>query len=71
MKLDSRRIEVIDDKMAEILKAKTPTERLAIGLKMWHSTTVLLTSFIRSLNPGWDEDRIRKEVIRRISNGAI
>jgi len=71
MKLDNCRIEVIDDKMAEILRAKTPAERLTIGLRMWHSTTVLLTSFIRSLNPEWDEDTVRKEVIRRISNGAI
>ena len=71
MRLDNGQIEVVDDKMAEILRAKTPTERLTIGLRMWHSTTVLLTSFIRSLNPGWDEDKIRKEVIRRISNGAI
>ena len=31
--LDPRRIEVMDDVMAEILRRKTPTERLAIGSK--------------------------------------
>ncbi|MEW6027117.1 MAG: hypothetical protein AB1599_07480 [Planctomycetota bacterium] len=71
MELNESRIEVVDDKVAEILRAKTPVERVAIGLKMWHSTTILLTSFIRSLNPGGNEDMVRKEVIRRMSNGAV
>ncbi|MFH0889449.1 MAG: hypothetical protein V1871_09615 [Planctomycetota bacterium] len=71
MRLGSNQIEVIDDRMADVLKRKTPAERLNIGFGLWHSTTVLLTSFIKSLHPKWDEKMIQKEVVRRISNGAI
>ena len=32
-----RNIEVIDDAMAEVLRRKTPQERLAIAFNMWTS----------------------------------
>ncbi|MDI6733610.1 MAG: hypothetical protein QME51_03530 [Planctomycetota bacterium] len=71
MKIDTRRIEFLDDKMAEILRHKTPTERLAIAFKLWSSTTRLLASFIGSIHPDWDRQTVQKEVARRMSYGAV
>jgi hypothetical protein len=42
MSQDLRRIEVMDDIMAEILRRKTPAERLAIGFGLWRSAQKLL-----------------------------
>ena len=65
-----RNIEVMDDDMAEILKKKTPQERLEMAFGMWRSARKLLTSHLRSQHPGWDDKKIQSEVARRMSHGA-
>ncbi len=71
MRLDDGHIEVMDDVMTEIFKRKTPTERLRIAFGLWHSARVQMYNCIRSLHPEWDEKRVQREVVRRISHGAI
>lgn len=71
MRLDDGQIEVVDDVMAGILKKKAPAERLKIAFDMWHSARVQLFYFIKSLHREWDEEKIRKEVARRLSHGAV
>jgi len=63
-------LEVIDDVMCEILKQKSPLERLKIAFGLWSSARKQLFNYLRSLHPDWDEKRISSEVIRRISHGA-
>lgn len=70
-RLDDGQIEVVDDIVAEILKKKSPAERLKIGLGMWHSARVQLLSNIKSLHPAWDKEKIQREAARRLSHGAI
>jgi hypothetical protein len=55
--LDPRRIEVMDDVMAEILRRKTPTERLAIGFGLWRSAQKILRGQLASLHPEWEAKR--------------
>jgi hypothetical protein len=71
MHLDSRRIESVDEAMAEIYRRKTPAQRLQIAFGLWRSTKILLSNILRSLHPEWDEKRLQHEVARRISHGAI
>ncbi|SRR5579884_142377 len=40
--LDWRRIEIMDEAMAEVLRRKTPAERLQIGFGLWRSARKLL-----------------------------
>ena len=63
-------LEVVDDVMCEILKQKSPLERLKIAFGLWSSARKQLFNYLRSLHPDWDEKRISSEVIRRISHGA-
>lgn len=65
------RVEAVDPEMAEILRRKTPAERLAIAAGLWRSARVLLTSNLRSLHPDWDDVQLRREVVRRLSRGAV
>ncbi len=69
--LDPVRIEVMDDTMAEILRRKTPAERLAIGFGLWRSAQKLLRGQLASLHPEWDAQQLEREVARRLSHGAV
>jgi hypothetical protein len=64
-------IEVIDDDIAQILRAKTGAESLRIANDMYESARQMLSSFLRSENPEWDDARVQLEVVRRLSHGAI
>jgi len=69
MKNLERNIEIIDDKMAEVLRNKTPQERLAIAFNMWESAKKQIESHLITMHPEWTEKEIRREVIKRLSHG--
>jgi hypothetical protein len=71
MKLDPRRIEVVDDKMAEVLRSKTPAERLRIGFNMWISTRRMLLSHLSNSHPEWSREEVEREVARRLLHGSL
>lgn len=68
LRLDRGQIEVVDDEMAEVLRSKTPAERIAIGFRMWTSTHDMLMAHLRHTHPEWDLKRVELEVARRLSN---
>jgi len=67
---DPRRIEVMDDQMAEILRAKSGAERLRIAFGMWESTRRMLTSMLTADHSDWSQERIRSEVSRRLAHDS-
>lgn len=71
MVLDPRRIEVVDDAMADVLRRKTPAERIGIGFGLWRSAQRMLRSHLASAHPDWDEARLGREVARRLSHGVV
>jgi len=68
---DWRRIEVMDEAMAQVLRRKTPAERIAIGFGLWRSAQKILRGQLASLHPEWDARRLEREVVRRLSHGAV
>jgi hypothetical protein len=66
-----KNIETPDDRVVEILRSKTPAERLAIGLAMWSSARRMLLSVVSQEHPDWGEDRVAREVARRLSHGEV
>lgn len=66
----SFRIERMDPKVGEVLRAKTPAERLAIAHGMFRSAQRMLGSHLQAEHPEWDEARVEQEVARRISHGS-
>jgi hypothetical protein len=71
MRLDKGQIEVIDDVMAQILRNKTPAERIHIGFEMWRSAQKILFSHLRTANPHWSNEELNREVARRLSHGTL
>jgi len=71
MRLDKGQIEVMDDLMAEILRNKTPAERIHIGFEMWRSAQKILSSHLRAANPHWSNEQLNREVAHRLSHGTL
>lgn len=67
---DLTRIEVIDDRIAEILRSKTPGERLAMGFRAAAFARMIVESGVRHTNPAWDTARVNQEVLRRMQLGS-
>ncbi|HZX10414.1 MAG TPA: hypothetical protein VFG01_05645 [Acidobacteriota bacterium] len=68
--MKSFHIDIIDDIMVDIYKHKSPSERLTIAFGLWNSAKIQLFHNLRSLWPDWDEDKIKREIAKRISHGA-
>lgn len=71
LRLDRGQIEVVDDAMAEVLRYKTPAERIRIGFNMWISALNMLTTYLKKTHPEWDNEKLALEVARRLSHGTI
>lgn len=70
MRINERNIEVLDDLMVQVLKEKTPQQRLIIAFNMWSSAKNQLTHYLRSSHSDWDEKKIQQEVVKRLSHGV-
>ena len=71
MRLDFGQIEVLDEDVAAILRSKSEADRLTITFRMWSFAHQTVWNVLRSEHANWDEDRLRREVARRLSHGAI
>ena len=65
-----KKIELLDETVAEILRRKTPTERLAIGLEMNRTARLMIAASLRAYHPNWTEEQILAEVARRMLDGT-
>jgi hypothetical protein len=63
--------EVLNDAMAEILRRKTPGERLEIAFRLWKFAQGMVRESLRRDHPEWDEAEIQRQVAARMSHGAI
>ena len=70
MRLDRGQIEVVDDRMAEVFKRKTPAERIKIGFSLWTSAHNMLMAHLRTSHPDWSAEEVEREVARRLAGGA-
>ena len=71
--MDSRiqKMEIVDDRVAEILRSKTPAERLAIADGMWWFARRMIREIVAREHPDWSEAEINRQVARRMSHGAF
>jgi len=66
-----RNLEIIDDQVAEILRTKTVVERFATIDQFWRLAGQMIRARIAHEHPDWSEDRIQRELARRMSHGAV
>ena len=63
-------IELVDDRVMEIVRRKTPAERIAMILDANDAARSLDAAEIRHCHPDWDERRLQAEVARRMLGDA-
>jgi hypothetical protein len=68
--IDPRNIEVIEDDLAEILRQKTPAERIAMAADANETARIITAAGIRHCHPEWSEQQVQREVARRMLGEA-
>jgi hypothetical protein len=65
-----RRFEVIDDNFAQVLRSKTPLQRVQMIGAANRTARILATAGARFQHPEWTDEQIQAEVIRRVCGGT-
>lgn len=64
--LDWRRIEVPEDREVEILRRKTPAERVLMAMELTQFVRDRVLCHLREDNPEWSEEQVHAEWRRRM-----
>jgi len=70
LRLDQGQIEVVDVKVADILKKMSGPERLKMVWDAWIFFERRIRLFLKAAHPDWSEEMIQKEISRRIIHGS-
>ena len=68
--IDPRNIEVLDDRVAAILRQKTPAERIAMVGECNRTVRSVIAGRLKYEHPTWTEEQIQQEVARRMLGGS-
>lgn len=71
MGLDPRRIEVIDDRVAAILRAMPLIEKVRLAEAMVTFAREVLAAGARSRHPDWSSEQVEVEVARRVRGDPV
>jgi hypothetical protein len=63
-------VELLDPMVVEILRRKTPAERLALAFAAHRTMRLRMEGHLRTRHPDWDTPTVMREIARRISRGA-
>lgn len=69
-RLDAGQIEVVDDVMVNVLRDKTPAQKIEMISAANRTARTLMAAGIRQRHPIWDEEQIAAAVLRRLLGGA-
>jgi hypothetical protein len=69
--VDPRNLESIDDSLADVLRRKTPAQKVEMIAAANRTARILAAAGIRHLHPDWDELQVQAEVIRRVCGGTV
>ncbi len=66
----SRDVEVVDDQLAEVLRRKSPAEKVEMVAAANRTARLLAAAGVRFQHPDWNDAQIQAEVIRRVTGGS-
>jgi len=70
-RLDHSRIEMVDPKVAEILRKKEIWERVQMAFEANDFARQIVETSVRNRRPDWDDDNVMREVAKRMCGEAI
>lgn len=59
-------VEMMDSMMVEIMRNKTPAQRLAIAFRMWDSARLIVKGGVRYQHPDWSDEEVEHEISLRM-----
>ena len=62
-------VEILDSVVVEILRRKTPADRLAQAFRMWNTARLVTSSSIRQQHPDWSDQMVQQATASRLSHG--
>ncbi len=62
-------IELLDEAMVEVLRKKTPAERVAMVFDAERTMRLMLEAHLRWRHPDWDAGQVAREIARRRNLG--
>ena len=65
-RLDDVRIEVVDERVAEILRRMTPAQRVEMALDCGRTIREVAACAVRRQHPDWTDKQVQQEVSRRM-----
>ena len=68
--LSPRNIEVVDEQLVEVLRRKTPAEKVKMVAAANRTARLLAAAGIRYQHPDWNDAQVQAEVIRRVCGGT-
>ena len=63
---DVSRADMVDARIAAILRAKSGMERLRLAHEAWELAHARLTAFLAARHPDWDRQQVQAAVARRL-----
>lgn len=67
----NRYADDLDPAMVEVLRSKSPLERIAMTDAMWRAARNQILFILRDQHPDWTEAQIQRETASRLSHGAV
>jgi len=64
------RINRLDDATLQMLRTKTPAERLAIAFDCNRTMRLRLEGHFRTYHPDWSDAEVKSEIARRMTGGT-
>ena len=58
-------IELLDESIVEVLRRKTPVERVAMVFDAERTMRLVLESHLRGRHPEWSDEQVAQEIARR------
>jgi len=59
-------VELMDPMMVEIMRNKTPAQRLAIAFRMWDSARLIVKGGVMYQHPDWSDKEVQQEISLRM-----
>ena len=69
-RLDKGQIEVVDEAIADVLRRKTPVERLEMAFAANRTVRLVIEGNVLTNHPNWDSRQVTREVARRMLLGS-
>jgi hypothetical protein len=63
------RIEILDEAIVEVLRRKSPAERLEMAMAANRLVRMRLEGHLYTLHPDWNAKQIQEEIARRVNRG--